>query len=57
MLERIGIVRVWSIGSWGTYELESNAASFYTADGDVEEDARALWNLLVHVSSSRLLRA
>jgi len=35
-------MRAQSMRGWGTYELESNTAGFHAADGDVEEDARAL---------------
>ena len=42
-----GIARV-CVTSWATYELKGNAASLDAANGDVEEDARALWILLAH---------
>jgi hypothetical protein len=35
---------------WRTYEFESNAASFYAADCDVEKDTGSLYDLLVNCS-------
>jgi hypothetical protein len=40
-----------------TYELESDAASFDTADRDVEEAAGALFNLLVHLLYKHVLKS